>query len=206
MLRKNTLILIGVFVVLVTAMVLLQRNREQNPTLPESDVPTVPPPTYLFGFASETVVGVLVEGEAGQVIELVKDANGTWLLVQPLTLPEGTDQTSITSTISQLGTIRVLNELANPPGLEVIGLETPTSSVILTLASGETTTVQIGASSPTGNGYYVRVNGASPKLVDKFLFDRLTGFLTTPPVLPTPVLTTTFGLTPTLDITTPVVP
>lgn len=206
MLRKNTLILVGVFAVLVTAMVLIQRNQEQNPTLPESDAPTVPPPTYLFDFASESVVGVLVEDADGQIVEMQKNADGTWLLIQPATLPEGTDQTSITSTISQLGTLRVLNELANPPGLDVIGLDKPTTNVTLTLDSGQTTQIQIGGSSPSGNGYYVRLDGASPKLVDKFLLDRLVGFLTTPPILPTPVLTTTIGITPTLDITTPVVP
>ncbi len=206
MLRKNTLILIGVFAVLVTAMVLIQRNQAQNPTLPESDAPTAPPPTYLFTFAPETVVGLLVEGTDGQVIEMQKSADGTWLLVQPATLPEGTDQTSIASTISQLGTVRVLNELANPPGLDVIGLDKPTANVTLTLDSGQTTTIQVGGSSPSGNGYYVRLDGAAPKLVDKFLLDRLVGFLSTPPILPTPVLTTTIGISPTLDLTTPVVP
>ncbi len=206
MLRKNTLILIGVFAALVIVMVLLQRNQAQNPTVPESDAPTVPPPTYLFPFAPETVVGLLVEGADGQVIELQKSADGTWLLVQPATLPEGTDQTSIASTISQLGTVRVLNELANPPGLDVIGLDKPTANVTLTLDSGQTTTIQVGGSSPSGNGYYVRLDGAAPKLVDKFLLDRLVGFLSTPPILPTPVLTTTIGISPTLDLTTPVVP
>ena len=70
MLRKNTLILIGVFAALVIVMVLLQRNQAQNPTVPESDAPTAPPPTYLFPFAPETFVGLLVEGAGGQVIAL----------------------------------------------------------------------------------------------------------------------------------------
>ena len=209
MLRKNTLILVGVFAVLVTALLLIQRNRELNPALPESDAPTVPPPTFLFDFASESVVNVLVEGQDGQIVEMQKDADGTWVLVQPPTLPEGTDQSSISSAIGQLGTVRVLNELANPPGLDVLGLDQPTATITLTLDSGQTTTVQIGSSSPTGNGYYIRVDGAATKLVDKFLFDQLTGFLTAPPILPTPVLTTTLGITstlivpPPLDSTTP---
>jgi len=209
MLRKNTLILVGVFAILVTATLLIQRNRVLNPIIPESNAPTVPPPTFLFEFPGESVVGVLIEGQDGQVIELQKDADGTWLLVQPPTLPEGTNQTSISSAISQLGTVRVLNELANPPGLEVIGLDQPKYTLTFTLVSGETTQVQIGNPSPTDIGYYVRVDGAAPKLVDKFLFDQLTGFLTIPPLLPTPVLTTTIGISttlpvsPTLDITTP---
>jgi hypothetical protein len=204
MLRKNTLILVAVFAVLVAAMLLLQRNKALNPTVPESDAPTQPPPVYLFEFTGERVTGVLVEGADGQVIELQKDAAGTWLLRQPPTLPEGTDQTPITSAVSQLGTVRVLNELAVPPALDALGLEQPTTTLTFTLDTGETVKVDVGASAPTGNGYYVRVNGASPKLVDKFLFDQLTGFLTTPPLLPTPVLTDTLFLTPALDLSTPV--
>jgi hypothetical protein len=209
MLRKNTLILVGVFALLVTALLLIQRNRELNPALPESDAPTAPPPTFLFDFASESVVGVLVEGQDGQIVELQKAADGTWLLVQPPTLPEGTNQAPITSAIGQIGTVRVLNELANEPGLDVIGLDIPTATITLTLDSGQTTTIQIGSSSPTGNGYYIRVDGAATMLVDKFFFDQLTGFLVTPPIVPTPVLTTTIGISstlivPSLDSTTPV--
>ena len=188
MLQKNTWILVGVFAVLVLGLVLLQRYQEQNPTLPESDAPTVPPPTYLFDFTSEAVVSVLIEDADGQRIELQKDGSGIWLLSQPLTLPEGTDQTSITSAVSQLGTIRILNELTNPPGLDVLELDTPAATLTFTLTSGDTTVIQVGGSSPSGNGYYVRVNGSSPKLVDKFVLDRLISFVTTPPLsLPPPL-------------------
>lgn len=204
MFRKNTLILIAVFAVLLTAMLLLQRNKQQNPTLPESDVPTLPPPTYLFDFTSENITSILIEGEDGQVVELQKDADGVWLLLQPPTLPEGTNQNTITSALYQVGTVRILSELTVPPALDAIGLVQPGNAITFTLDSGETVKVDIGAASPTGNGYYVRVNGASPKLADKFLFDQLTGFLTTPPLVPTPVLTTTLSVTPTLDLTTPI--
>lgn len=204
MLRKNTLILLAVFAVLLSALYLLQRNKAQNPTVPESDTPTQPPPVYLFDFTSDMLVGVLVEGLDGQAVELQKDADGTWLLLQPPTLPDGTDQTPITSALYQIGTVRVLNDLLTPPSLDVIGLDAPGTIITLTLDSGETYEIQVGTVAPTGNGYYVRVNGASPKLVDKFFFDQLIGFLTTPPLLPTPVLTTTLGITPTLDLSTPI--
>ena len=200
MFRRNTLILVGIFVVMLATTFLIQRNKEQNPTLPESDLPTSVPPTYLFDFASESVVNVLIEGLDGQLIEMQKDAAGMWSLVQPPTLPEGTDQTAISSAIGQLGTLRVLNELANTLELDVLGLDMPAYTITLTLDSGKTTEIQVGSSSPTGNGYYVRVDNASPKLVDKFFFDSLTGYISTPPILPTPVLTTTLELSPTLTI------
>jgi len=200
MLKKNTLILISVFAVLLTVTILIQRNRELNPTLPESDAPTSLAPTYLFDFTSDSLVGVLIQGQAGETVELQKSADGTWLLLQPPTLPDGTDQTSITSALAQIGTIQVLNELASPPGLDVIGLENPVTIITLTLDSGEKTQIQLGDPSPTGNGYYIRLDGAATKLVDKAFFDRLTGFITAPPILPTPVLTSTFELTPTLTI------
>ncbi|GAB4579656.1 MAG: hypothetical protein Fur0022_23940 [Anaerolineales bacterium] len=204
MLKKNTLILVAVFAVLVTVLWLLQRNKELNPTTPDTDTPTLPPPTYLFDFSSEMVVGVLVENVDGQVVELQKDADGVWLLIEPPTLPEGTNQTPITSAMAQIGSVRILNELTILPELDAIGLDQPDTTITFTLDSGETVKVEVGNASPNGSGYYVRVNGAPPKLVDKFIFNQLTGFLTTPPILPTPVLTTTIGITPTLDLTTPV--
>ncbi|MCB9134895.1 MAG: DUF4340 domain-containing protein [Anaerolineales bacterium] len=203
MLRKNTLILVGVFAVLLLGFFLFQKYKVDNPTVPESDAPTVPPPTYLFDFTTDKIVHVLVEGGDGQVVELQKDADGTWLMLQPPTLSIGTDQTPITSALAQIGTVRVLNELDSTSALDVLGLSQPISTITFTLDSGEDYKVDIGGVSPTGNGYYVRVNGGSPSLVDKYLFDQLTGFLTTPPLLPTPVLTSTLGITPTLDLSTP---
>jgi len=200
MFRRNTLILVGVFVVLLSATFLIQRNKEQNPALPESDLPTTVPPTYLFNFPSESVMGMVIEDADGQLIEMQKDAAGVWTLIQPPTLPDGTDQTAISSTIGQLGTVRVLNELANAIEVNVLGLDTPAYTLTFTLDSGKTTEIQVGSSSPTGNGYYVRVDNGSPKLVDKFFFDSLTGYISTPPILPTPVLTSTLELSPTLTI------
>lgn len=206
MVRKNTLVLVAVFVVLVAGFYLFQRYKEQNPTVPESDLPTAVPQVYLFEFTSEAVVGVLVEGVDGQVVELQKDADGTWLMTQPPTLPEAVNQTPISSAISQIGTLRVLNELTVPPALDAIGLDQPSTIVTLTLDTGDTVKLDVGSSSPTGSGYYVRVNGGSPKLVDKYLLDQFTGFLTTPPLLPTPVLTDTLSTPPALDLSTPIVP
>jgi hypothetical protein len=200
MFRRNTLILVGVFVALVAITLLIQRNNEQNPALPESGLPTQVPPTYLFDFTSESVVGVLIEGQDGQVTEMRKDSEGTWSLSQPPTLPDGTDQTAINSAVGQVGTVRVLNELANPLALDVIGLDVPAYVITFTLDSGNVTEIQVGSASPTGNGYYVLVDNASPKLVDKFFFDTLTGYISAPPILPTPVLSTTSELTPTLTI------
>ncbi|HNB50486.1 MAG TPA: DUF4340 domain-containing protein [Anaerolineales bacterium] len=204
MLRKNTLVLVVVFLVLVAGFYLFQRYKEQNPTVPTSDSPTVPPPVYLFEFTSDAVVGMVIEGTDGQVVELQKDADGTWQMLQPPTLPEAVNQTPISSAISQIGTLRVLNELTVAPALDAIGLDQPATSITLTLDTGETVKMDVGASSPTGSGYYVRVNGGSPKLVDKYVLDQFTGFLTAPPLLPTPVLTDTLSITPTLDLSTPV--
>lgn len=204
MVRKNTLVLVVVFVVLVAGFYWFQKYKEQNPTVPVSDSPTVEPPVYLFDFTSEAIVGVTIEGTDGQVVELQKDADGTWLMSQPPTLPEAVDQTPISSAISQIGTLRVLNELTVPPALDAIGLDQPGTTINLTLDTGDTVKMDVGASSPTGSGYYVRVNGGSPKLVDKYLLDQFTGFLTTPPLLPTPVLTDTLSITPTLDLSTPI--
>ncbi|NJN44989.1 MAG: hypothetical protein HC806_09905 [Anaerolineae bacterium] len=47
MLKKNTLILVGVFAALLTVTLLLQRNRELNPPEPDADLPTSPAPVYL---------------------------------------------------------------------------------------------------------------------------------------------------------------
>ncbi|NJN44988.1 MAG: DUF4340 domain-containing protein [Anaerolineae bacterium] len=126
----------------------------------------------------------------GEVIEFQKNGEGAWSLVQPPTLPDGTDQTSITSAIAQIGTVRVLNELTNTPGLDVIGLDNPTSTITLSLDTGEKFVIEVGDPSPTGNGYYIRLNGSATKLVDKPLIDRFIGFITAPrsfqlPSLPT---------------------
>lgn len=204
MVRKNTLVLFSVFLVLLIGFFLLQKYQADNPTLTlGSDATETPLPTYLFDLTPEKLSDIKIEGADGQMVELQKDVDGTWLLLQPPTLSIGTDQTAISTALSQVGTVRVLSELESSPPLDVVGLDDPSATIVFSLVSGNPLTVEVGDAAPTGNGYYIRVNGDPPKLVDKYLFDKLTAFLTTPPLLATPVLSSTIGITPTLDLSTP---
>lgn len=205
MVRKNTLILFGVFLVLVLGFFWFQKYKADNSSTITlgNDTTTETPPTYLFDLTPEKLTDIKIEGSDGQVVELQKDVDGTWLMVQPPALSTGTDQTTISTALSQVGTVRVLSELENSPPLDVVGLNNPGTTITFSLVQGDPLTVEVGAAAPTGNGYYVSVNGDPPKLVDKYLIDKLTAFLTTPPLLATPVISSTLGITPTIDLSTP---
>lgn len=197
MLQRNTLILLGVFAVLLFGAILLQQNRGEEPAT--NDLPTSPPLDYLFDFTGDSVVGVRVEGPEGRVAAFQQGPDGLWLLVEPPASPEETDQVSISSATGQLATVRILSQLETLPGLDVLGLADPQYAIELTLASGNTLDIQVGNPSPTGNGLYVRVNGHSPVLVDRFVLEQFTRFVDFPPLVPTPIVTSTSLITPTLE-------
>ncbi|MFQ5615862.1 MAG: DUF4340 domain-containing protein [Anaerolineales bacterium] len=210
MLRKNTLILVVVFAVVVVAAILIQRTSEDAPVEPTG--PAVVPTRFLFEFGAEVVAGFRVAGPGGQAVEMSKDNEGVWSSIEPPAPAEDTDQTQVTTTVSQLASVRVLNDLEGGPLLDALGLDFPSHVITIALQDDEQKIIQIGDSSPTGNGYYVRVNSGDPQLVDKIVFDRFIGFLDAPPIIPTPTITPTLEitstqtLTPTLPITSTVTP
>lgn len=198
MLQRNTVILLVLFAIVLAVAVLIQRQEPED--TPEGSLPTPVPSRFLLELDPNQVDSLRVSGASGEAVAFEKK-NDLWLAVEPPAPAENVDQTQLTSTISQLSAIRVLNELENPPALDAIGLDVPDYAITFSMPEEGEQKIEIGDESPVGNGYYIRLNRGSPKLVDKFVLDRFIAFLETPPIIPTPTITPTLSITSTLTVT-----
>ncbi|MGI8562066.1 MAG: DUF4340 domain-containing protein [Candidatus Dormibacter sp.] len=130
-------------------------------------------------------VYVKVEGRSGAVTMERTDVRAEWQLLSPG--PEPGDHGRITTLISALNSIRVLNTLQNGGSTTAEGLAQPREVVSCRTAAGASYTLSVGNRSFDGSGYYAQRGGdqriyvISSVEVDEF--DRV---LAQPPVKSTP--------------------
>jgi hypothetical protein len=88
---------------------------------------------------------------------------------------------------TQVTTLRVESHL--DLDLEVIGLASPQTILVLSFSSGKTYILGVGDATPIGDSYYVRKDSGDVLVILREGFDALTALLTSPPYLETPTPT-----------------
>jgi hypothetical protein len=203
MIRRNTWILLALLALMLVLAWYLQRpgRATQASTTPTVEVKS------LLDVDTTSINGVTIEDNQGKVVSFGKDAQNNWTLAEPKGEPG--DMTSAASAINSFTSLPVLSSLEVAPALDVIGLTQPVYVVTLTTSNGQTRKVSIGSATPTGSGYYVKVDSSPAVVVSKYAVDSLLEVFKNPPLLPTPTpaqtLTPTIAptstLTPTLTLT-----
>ena len=183
MIKRSTWIVLAVFVVALAAAIVIQRQAPE--TGQEEALPTAVVQPNLLPVGLSDIRGLRLEQTAtGQVVELALDESGTWQLLQP---PEGeADATLVENSLTTLTNLRVQTALESAVDLAIFGLVQPAYRLRLETAAGETLNLLVGDQTPTANGYYVRLDGALPQVVNKFSLDSFLKLLDEPPLLPTP--------------------
>ena len=181
MIRRSTWMMVVVFVALVGLAWYLQRQGGPE----EITATPTPSPGYLFEVAEEDIVRLRIDGQDGRQVEVARDEEAGWSLVVPQA--EATDQGRVTSAVTQSAALRIIALLENPPGPEAIGLAPPAYIVSLDLADGSERVVEVGALTPTGSGYYARLSGEAPVILNRGALEVLLRLLDEPPIAtPTP--------------------
>ncbi|HWQ84794.1 MAG TPA: DUF4340 domain-containing protein [Anaerolineales bacterium] len=185
MIRRNTLILVGVFLLALAGYVLLNRQQEQAAAQITPTAATQP----LFEFEASELTGIQVADSSGREVRL-EMMSGAWVLVDPTA--EATDTERVTSLATQIASLTARSLIENPPAASAMGLEPPAYTVRLQLGDGSRLTLEVGAETPTQSGYYVRLADGRVAVVSTFSVDGITAVLDSPPVYLTP----TVGITP----------
>jgi hypothetical protein len=181
MIRRSTWIMLGAFVLVVAAALVFQRAQERS----AAEATPTPGLTYLFDVQDETLIGLRISDAQENSVAVQRDEGGEWTLLEPSGEPA--DQSRVESAVSQAGTLRILSTLDQTLDLNVIGLDAPSYQISVTLASGRRITALIGSQTPTGSGYYAKVEDGGPQqVVNKSSVDSLLELLTNPPIAPTP--------------------
>ncbi len=114
----------------------------------------------LFNFKSDEATGVAL-AYPGREIELKKDGQGRWRLVQPMQAPA--DAAAVQSLLGALGAgdvKRTLEKKPAPEDLKNFGLDPPAVKVSLSLKSGLTLpALLVGGKTPAGDSAYVQRGG-----------------------------------------------
>lgn len=154
MIRRSTWVVLGSFLALLVLAIAISR------TSPEIETPTiVSPPEPLWELSTDGIAGLLVENmEAGELVELQRDAEFGWLILQPL---EGhADAAKVEEAVSWLARPQPLRVLNSEGSLFQFGLLEPKGRVTIILKEKESEGFIIGNETPTGNSTYIAIEGA----------------------------------------------
>ncbi len=141
--------------------------------------------TYLFNAEDGIPTGIRIEAKTGEVVEVVRNADGAWELIQPL--EASADSASAEAAASQITTLRIEDTIPDLD-LDVVGLKDSEYTLTVTFGDVERK-AEIGVITPTESEYYVLSPRGDIVTVDKFSIDGLLGLLTNPPYLETPTVT-----------------
>lgn len=198
MIKRTTWILLAVFAALVGVAWILQRS---NLTAKSKATPTAEA-QLLFNLDANALSSLKIQDGQGKTVELNKDQNGQWKLVEPS--GDVADSVQVDSTIRQYASVPVLNQLDPPPPPEATGLITPTYTVTLSSSDNQLHVAKVGAATSTGTSYYVQVNSGSVDVVSKSIVDGVLDLFKNPPLAtPTPEASPTPAASETPSVSQP---
>lgn len=188
--RRSTVIFLLLFLISIGAYYFI-KNREE----PAEIAITFEPQdivTYLFNAEDGIPTGIRIEAKIGEVVEVVRNAEGAWELIQPL--EASADSASMEAAASQITTLRIEDTIPDLD-LDVVGLKEPEYTLTVIFGDMERK-AEIGVITPTESEYYVLSPEGNVVTVDKFSIDELLGLLTNPPYSETPTPSPTATETP----------
>ena len=216
--RRITYGLLIALVVLIALAGLMDSNILQPaPTEPGSVTPTL---EALWSVDSASINLIRIEDlKSGTHVEVQKNTAGTWLVMDIPSVEA--DQAKVTSALAALAKMQIYRDYGENLKPEEYDLDKPLYKLTIKTAEAKTYVLEIGAPTPTGTGYYVRLEGANSIVGVRSSFlspviDFLTNkplpatatptFTITPTITATPTITPTFTLTPTITETPSVTP
>lgn len=174
MIRRSTLIVVLILAALVALAFYLQREK------PEEAAQLTPTAAQelLFSFDSQ-VQGMRVEHVGSGIVEIVRDADGKWVMKTPPA--QETDGGVVDAAISQLLSTMILSSLPEGPDLEAAGLTAPAYRALIWLDDGSQELLSVGKETPTGSGYYALVSNRGMFIVNKYSLDAFLKLADAPP-------------------------
>jgi hypothetical protein len=151
---------------------------------------TAPTPEPLWVYDAAEVRGLRIEDlKGGKVVEVQRDPDVAWRLIQPDDEPA--DAGRVEQAVTWLRSPGVSRVLAGQEDLAVFGLADPATRVTLVLQDGTTRSFDVGAPTGIAGKTYIKVSGGDAiQVVSGYSLDDVTGLLDDPPIIsPTPTLT-----------------
>ena len=199
MVRRNTWIMLGIFVLAGVFVVVFQHFQGQKTKDVATQTPTATP-EKLYSITLAGVDRITVADNTGESITTYRDPDTIQWVIAGIPV-ETVDSAKIQMNVTQLLELPVKETLAQDVALDAVGLATPAYTLTMTTMDGAQVITYIGNVVPSGNGYYLRVDTGPVMIVDINVIQAVVGMVKNPPLLPTP----TPQVTPT-EMGTPLAP
>lgn len=178
MIRKETWVILGLFIVALAGLLIWQRSQEDA----ASEAAEFDDRELLFDLGESRPVYVRLERVGERVVELERDQADLWQVTWP-TETRG-DSEALESTLSQLSSVAILGRMENPPSLEEMGLAPPAFRLLIKLEDGKQLSVSVGRLTPTGSAFYVLNSDRTVSLVNNYSLEPILGLLENLPLAP----------------------
>ncbi len=179
--KKDTLIVLFILAVVLAAY-FIWKNWEPQ-TSAETAEPTATSSSYLLFTSDLGLLTSLRITDGRTTVKLERDPAGPWSVRLPR--PGQADPARAGAAEIQVMSLRVLNQVEADLSPEVLGVDDPSYTIDLVFAGGATYRLEVGRKTPTGSGYYVRVNGVN-YIIGVSGIDALSNLLVEPPYPATP--------------------
>ena len=185
--RVDTLIAVLLLAALIGFAFYLNREKK---ILEAEATPVSVETTFVFNESDGIANSIEVKPATGETVKVARDANNVWALELPIKTEA--DQSYAEAAASQLSALQIISTVDADPS--IFGFDAPVYIITIGFADGKTHTLEIGDSTPTNSGYYVRLDKNKMMIVGLSGIDALTQLAIFPPYLNTP---TPFPLPPT---------
>ena len=191
MVKKSTLILLIIAVVLGVAYVWLQ-NQGGLDFNSHSDEPTATPLPRFIQLEASNLASLKLTRPEKEDLMISKSADGRWQINVPgASITEG----NIAQIMTEFNAIQVKQQLNLDLDLTTLGLNNPQYIFTLTQGDGTQHIIKIGNANPLNTDYYAQLDAGAPVLVSQGSIDNIVSILesaATPPTS-TPAPTATNG-------------
>ncbi len=171
MIRKQTWILLGVFIIALVATIILEKNPE---LVKSSQAPTSSPTSpgmMLEGWQSNDITWIEILDGQGNRLRILQTTEGKWVIDSES--GDSVDAGVVEEIRSQIAATRTTAYLDPGYDLEAIGLNHPAYTLTVRNIQGRESVIQIGQMTPTQTGYYVKVDNFAPIVVSKYAIDNI---------------------------------
>ncbi len=200
--KSQTWIVLVIFGLMVGAVFYLNNQKKTDAA---EATPVSVETTFVFNESDGVANSIEVEPATGdaQHVKVARDANNVWALELPIKTEA--DQSSAEAAASQLSALQIISTVDADPS--IFGFDAPAYVITIGFADGKTHILEIGDSTPTNSGYYVRLDKKKMMIVGLSGIDALTQLAAFPPYLntptPSPLPPTEAPVSPTDGVSTP---
>lgn len=171
MIRRTTWILIGLLAAAVVGALAWTRRT------PPAETDLTPTPQAIWEVDSASIRSIRIEDlESGTVVEVERNPEEAWHLVQPT--PGPADAGRVERGATWLALPRPTSVLHDVEDLAAFGLDKPSKRIVVVFQDGSSKELNIGRTDPTGSVVYVQEpESRDILLIRRFGLDEVLGLL-----------------------------